>query len=112
MSCRIFWDRTGWIELLPIPFAVIVILLILRTPRALLLVPLYVVVWLIAYGVAIFMVPLEWGPYPGPCAGGVIGGLGYGMQLVLFARAYSRSILSEPASSGASLHCHLDSGSL
>src|ERR1700693_1845410 len=74
-SCRIFWNRTGWSDLLPIPFAVIVILLILLTPRALLLIPLYVVVWNIVF-VAVFMVPLEWGPYPGPCAGGVIGGLG------------------------------------
>ena len=75
-SCRIFWNRTGWFELLPIPFAVIVILLILRTPRALLLVPLYVVVWNIAYFVAVIMVTPEWGPYPGLCAGGAVGGLG------------------------------------
>lgn len=80
-SCRIFWDRTGWFALLPIPFAVIVILLVLRSLRALVLIPLYVLVWLFAYGTAVLVVPSEWnlykwGFYPGPYAGGLVGGFG------------------------------------
>ena len=74
-SCPLFdWHPL----LLPIPFGVISALLFLRSARAILVVPLYILVWFAAFSVAMEM-GMFWTPqsdYLPMCIAGSIGGLG------------------------------------
>jgi hypothetical protein len=65
-----------WVTMLPIPFAVLCVVLFLRTWRAVFAVPLIVAVWLASSWVADFVgMDSRYDLAPG-CVGGLIGGIG------------------------------------
>jgi hypothetical protein len=70
MSSAVFWDRPGWEALVPIPFSAIAVAFSLRPARAIIVVPLYLLVWHAALTVAMDMElshRMEWGAYLPGC---------------------------------------------
>ena len=78
-SCRLFSEAHGWDAfLLPIPFGVVSWFLFLRSAKAILVVPLHVLVWAIAYYIAMVLAVsiTPQSDYFPMCAAGFVGGAG------------------------------------